>query len=139
MIDFDVYKIINKIIAKKRKQIRDLVFRISRKEIFFNFSFFMKKGSFFCEISLFACEKKRDFLNFFFHMKKNHEKMSKISDFLRKEKRFFSHFSLREIFFFNFPSFMREGNFFCGISLPACGKGRDCLLISLLNGHLDDR
>ena len=31
----------------------------------------------------------------------------------------------REDFFFNFPSSMKKGKFFWGISLLACGKGRD--------------
>ena len=36
----DVYKVI----AKKRKEMRDFAFCISRKEFFFNFPFHMKKN-----------------------------------------------------------------------------------------------
>ena len=113
-----------------------------REDFFFNFPSLMGEGKFFWGISLPACGKGRDFFEFPFpHEKKSEKneflptKMSKISDFLWEGKRFFFHFPLREKFFFNFPSPMGEGKFFWGISLPACEKGRDCLLISLLNGH----
>ena len=131
-----------RVIAKKREGMRDFVFLISREEFFFNFPFLMKKGKFFWEISLLACEKGNFFFEFpFSHEKKSEKneflstKMSKISDFLWEGKRFFSHFPLREKKNFNFPSLMGEGKFFWGISLPACGKGRDCLFIFLLNDH----
>ena len=61
--------------------------------------------------------------------------MNKISDFLRKGKKFSSHFSLREKKNSISLSPWGKGNFFGGISLPACGKGRYCLPISLLNDH----
>ena len=60
----------------------------------------------------------------------------------KKEKRrdlilfFSSH--MREEIFSHFPSHMREGKWKIIISLPARGKGRDCLLISLPNGHPDE-
>ena len=109
---------INRVVAKKRKGMRNFAFFIShlaRRNFFEKFFFSHEKKS-----------RKNKFLS---------TKKSKISDFLRKEKKFSSHFSLQEKNYFNFPSPMGKGKFFWGISLPACGKGRDCLPISLSNDH----
>ena len=119
-----------KVIAKKREEMRNLASRISREEFFFNFPFFMKKGNFFWGISLFACGKERDFFEFPFSYEKKSEKKKMIFYLLKraksvifceKGKRFFSRFPLR--------------GKKISISLPSWEKGRECLPISLLNGH----
>ena len=123
-----------RVIAKRREG--------RREDFFFNFPSLMGKGKFYWGISLFACEKGRDFfefpfphvkrkeifLNFPSHMKKNQKKMNfyllkwaKSVIFCEKGRN----------------SFLTShcGKFFWGISLPACEKERDCLLIFLLNDH----
>ena len=78
-----------RVTAKNKKGMRDFAFRISQREFFFNFPFFMKEGKFFGEVFLLTCEKGRDFFEFLFlHEKKSEKnsflstKMSKISEFL---------------------------------------------------------
>ena len=118
-----------RVTAKKRKGIRNSAFRILRKDFFFNFPSFMKKEKIFWEIFLLACEKKREiFWISLFRWKKIRKKdkflstkMSKISDFLWKEKRFFFHFSLREKKI-NFPFLMGKGKFFGGFPFSHVGR-----------------
>ena len=110
---------------------------LSRELILFYFILFLFQGD---------REEKRNFFEKFpfSHEKKSRKneflstKMSKISDFfsffVRRKEILFPLFTAGKDFL-KFPSPMGEGKFFWEISLPACGKGRDCLFISLLSGH----
>ena len=110
-----------KVIAKGRKEMRE--------DFFFNFPSPMRKGKFSWGISLPACGKERDFFEFPFSHEKKLEKneflstkMSKISDFLWKGKRFFptSHCGKKK-FQFPFPHGGRE-IFFGGFAFPHVGR-----------------
>ena len=113
---------------KKRRNARFRISHLAKKKFFSIFLLSWEKNFFFEEF-LFS-HVKNSCKNEFSSTKK-----SKINDFLWKEKRFSSHFSLRKMIQKNFPFLMGRGRFFWRISLLACGKGRDCLPISLLNGH----
>ena len=120
----------DRVTAKRREGVRDLASRISHlaERIFFQFPFFHGKREIFLgDFPSHMWEGKRFFWIPLFTWKKIMKKwilstkMSKISDFLRKGKKFFFHFSQRE----------KKISIF----LLACEKSRDCLFIFLFNDY----
>ena len=109
-------KILFRVIARLREEMRDLAFRMKMKEIFLTFSSHMWKGNFFFQFLILHVKREEICFNFPSHMKKKrifiYEKQVKSSFREKKEE-----------IFLNFPFYMWEGTFFFQFPIPHVERG----------------